>query len=415
MSPQDETAIGGGNRAAQVVGLLSIAVFINYIDRGTLATAAPLLKSDLHLSNTQFGLVTSAFFWAYTPGQLLASWVTERFNAYRTLAAGFAIWSMATALTGFTGGLVSLIALRLLLGLGEASASPAGAKLVVDHLVPTQLGLASGIVGVGLAFGPSAGTLLGGFMMTLFGWRAMFIAFGAVALVWLLPWFALTRRAELMPQATALPLAPSYAELLMQRPLWGAVLGQLASNYALYFLLGWLPLYLVSARGFSVGQMAVIGSAVYAIYGLSGIALGWIADRWIANGASLTLARKTVVVTGHVGLAMCLLGAALSDREIAVGWLLVSGVFCGCIVSAMPAIAQTLAGPQAAAKWTAFQNMMANIAGIVSPIVTGFVVDWTGSFLIAFLLASGAALIGIVGWLVIVERVEPVKWADQNW
>lgn len=404
----------GANRAVLVVGLLTAAVFINYIDRGTLATAAPLLKADLHLSNTEFGIVTSAFFWAYTPGQLLASWVTERFNAYRTLAAGFAIWSVATALTGLAGGFASLIALRVLLGIGEASASPAGSKLVVDHLEPTQFGLASGVVGAGLAFGPSAGTLLGGLLMTQYGWRAMFAIFGVVALVWLLPWFAATRGARSSPLQVQPAPPPSYAELLSQRALWGAVLGQLASNYALYFMLGWLPLYLVSSQRFSVGAMAVIGSAVYAIYGVSAVVLGWLADLWIARGASLTFVRKAVVVTGHIGLGLCLLGAALSSRDGAVVFLLISGVFCGCIVSSMPAITQTLAGPRAAAKWTAFQNMMANIAGIVAPIVTGLVVDRTGSFLIAFLLASASAFIGVVGWLGIVGRVEAVRWSGQN-
>jgi MFS family permease len=241
----------------------------------------------------------------------------------------------------------------------------------------------------------------------------MFAVFGVLALVWLWPWFAVTRGARTSQLQLPVP-APSYAELLSQRPLWGAVFGQLASNYALYFLLGWLPLYLVNAQGFSVGAMAGIGASVYAIYGVCGVIVGWLADRWVARGASLTLVRKSVVVTGHVGLGLCLLGAALSGRDVAVICLLASGVFCGCIVSAMPAITQTLAGPPAAAKWTAFQNMMANIAGIVSPIVTGFVVDQTGSFLVAFLMASASAFIGIIGWLVIVQRVEPVQWSGQN-
>jgi MFS family permease len=160
--------------------------------------------------------------------------------------------------------------------------------------------------------------------------------------------------------------------------------------------------------------MAGIGAAVYAIYGVSGIVFGWLADYWIARGGSLTVVRKSIVVAGHIGLGLCLLGAALSGRDAAVLCLLVSGVFCDCIVSSMPAITQTLAGPPAAAKWTAFQNMMANIAGIVAPIATGVVVDETGSFLVAFLLASGSAFIGIIGWLFIVQRVEPVTWSGQN-
>jgi MFS family permease len=408
-----EAVMPRANRPVLLVGLLTVAVFINYIDRGNLATAAPLLKQELRLTNAQFGLVTSAFFWAYTPGQLLGTWVTERINAYRALALGFTVWSIATALTGFAAGFVSLIALRVLLGLGEASASPSGSKLVADHLPPAKFGLASGVIGAGIALGPSAGTLAGGLLMAQFGWRAMFVGFGLVALLWLWPWLSLMRIAPAAHRNVAPDVAPSYGELLSQRALWGGVIGHLAANYALYFLLAWLPLYLVNERGFTIIEMAGIGASVYAIYGISAITTGWLADRWIASGARLSGVRKTMIASGHAGLGLCLLGAAFGGRDGSLVCLLIAGVFCGFIASSLLAITQTLAGPPAAAKWTGLQNMLANLAGIVAPIVTGYVVDSTGSFLVAFMLASGAAFLGILGWVVIIPRVEQVEWAGQ--
>ncbi len=400
--------------ARWLVGLVTLATFINYVDRGTLATAAPLIKDELHLSNIQFGVVTSAFFWAYTPGQLLSSWLTERLNPYRALALGFTVWSAATALTGLANGFVALVLLRILLGLGESTAAPSGAKLVVDRVPASSFGIVSGIIGAGIAFGPSFGTLAGGQLMAHYGWRAMFAVFGVAALLWLWPWLAFSRASAALPRETEPVAAPSYIAILSQRSLWGGVFGHLTANYALYFLLSWLPLYLVKQRGFSIVEMAEVGSVVYAIYGVSSIGWGWLADRWIVAGTSLNTVRKTVICTGHFGLAFCLVGAALSGVPGSVIFLMVSGLFCGMIASSLAAITQTLAGPPAAAKWTGLQNMLANIAGIVAPIVTGFVVDSTGSFNIAFFVAAAVAIVGAAGWTLVIRRVEAVQWSTRR-
>ena len=121
-----------------VVPLLAIAVFINYVDRGNLATAAPLIKDQLHLSSTQIGVLVSAFFWSYVPAQILVGWVADRINPYRTLAVGLALWSIATALSGVATGFAMLISLRLLLGLGESAAFPCSSKLLAQHLLLGQ-------------------------------------------------------------------------------------------------------------------------------------------------------------------------------------------------------------------------------------------------------------------------------------
>src|SRR5687768_13012324 len=129
-----------------VVPLLALAVFINYVDRGNLATAAPLIKEELALTSTQIGILISAFFWTYTPGLVLSGWLADRFNAYLTLAGGLAIWSVATLLSGFAGGFTALLLLRLVLGVGESAAFPCSSALIAKHVPSHRLGAANGLI-----------------------------------------------------------------------------------------------------------------------------------------------------------------------------------------------------------------------------------------------------------------------------
>lgn len=397
---------------AGVVGLLALAIFINYVDRGNLATAAPLIKDQLRLSNTQIGLLLSAFFWTYTPGQLLAGWLAERINAYRTLAIGVALWSLATAATGLATGFATLFALRLMLGVGESAGFPCSSKLLAQHLPPHRLGAANGLIGVGLALGPAFGTLTGGLLMARLGWRPVFILFGLVSMLWLVPWRGATReasvRADAAPRTTP---PPSFLAILRQREAWGAGLGHFAANYTFYFVITWLPLYLVKARGFSLSHMAELGGAIYVIYAASAQATGWLSDRWMAAGASDTRVRKTFCIASHVGCAACMAACALGGPLVSIGSLLLAGVFFGFTTTTMYAIGQTLAGPSGGGKWIGVQNCMGNVAGIVAPLVTGYVVDRTGQFSAAFAIAAAVGLTGVFSWGLIIRRVRPVDWS----
>ncbi len=395
---------------AALVGLLGIALFVNYIDRGNLATAASLIKTDLHLTTVQLGFMTSAFFWTYTPGQLVAGWIADKLGGYRALGLGFAIWSIATALTGFAGGFASLLALRILLGVGECAAFPSMSKLLAENVPPEKLGFANGFIVSGIAFGPAFGTFAGGLILASIGWRTMFILFGSVALLWLVPWFAVARRVTPQRKVAASIFAPPppVTEMLQLRALWGACLGHFCVNYTLYFVLSWLPLWLVQQRGFSILEMAKLGASVYCVYGLMVILSGWFSDHLIARGASITAVRKGVTVLSHLGVAVGLAGCALGSPQVVIASLFVCGGFLG-MNSTWP-IAQTLAGPRAAAKWVGVQNCIANTAGIIVPIVTGFIVDRTGSFNAAFILAAAVSVLGAAGWGIVLQRVEQVQW-----
>ena len=406
-----QAGLTGASLGPGVVGLLALAIFINYVDRGNLATAAPLIKDQLRLNNTQIGLLLSAFFWTYTPAQILAGWLAERINAYRTLALGVALWSLATAATGLVTGFAALFALRLLLGLGESAGFPCSSKLLAQHLPPHKMGAANGLIGVGLALGPAFGTLTGGLLMARLGWRPVFLLFGLASMLWLIPWRGVTRQASIHADASPRTPAPPFLEILGQREAWGAGLGHLAVNYTFYFVITWLPLYLVKSQGFSLGQMAEMGGVIYVIYAISAQATGWISDRWMAAGASDTLVRKTFCVTSQLGCAACMTACALGGPVTSIVSLLFAGVFFGFTTTSMYAIGQTLAGPSCGGKWMGVQNCAGNVAGIIAPLVTGYVVDRTGVFSIAFAIAAAVSLTGVVSWGLIIRRVAPIAWA----
>jgi len=406
--------VGEGALRTRVIVLLALAIFINYVDRGNLATATPLIRDELKLTHTQIGMLLGSFFWVYTPGQLLAGWLAEKINAYRTLALGLALWALATAATGIATGFASILALRLVLGLGESAAFPCSSKILGEHLPTHRLGFANGMIGVGLALGPAFGTFAGGLLMAKLGWRPVFILFGAVSALWLLPWFGMTRQVSRLADEPKAANAPSFLAILRQRAMWGAGLGHFSGNYSFYFVIFWLPLYLVNARGFSVAEMGVIGGMIYIVYAISAQLTGLVSDMWMRAGASSTLVRKGFAVASHLGAAISLLVCALGGTAVAIAGLFLAAICFGFNTPTIYAIGQTLAGPRACGKWVAVQNCIGNIAGIVAPAVTGYIVDRTGLFTAAFLVAGMISLLGVLGWAVIIPKVEPVDWSPRR-
>jgi len=396
-----------------VVALLAVAIFINYVDRGNLATAAPLIQRQLKLNNTEVGLLISAFFWIYVPGQLVAAWLVTRINAYRTLAIGLALWSAATILTGLATGFAALLALRLVLGLGESAGFPASSKLLAQHLPVNRLGTANAMISNGIMLGPAAGTFFGGLIMVHAGWRVLFIVFGAASLLWLVPWLLSTRALSAEATSEARTAAgPSLRQMLARPELWGASVGHFAANYPFYLVLSWLPLYLVKAHGYSLTRMAELGGAVYVLSAAVALAGGLAADRWMAGGAASNRVRKVMVGVASIVAIVCMLMCALGDPKVAIAGLLLSSISNGLGSFNLYAIGQTLAGPVAAGRWMGVQNCLGNVSGILAPLITGAIIDATGKFQLAFLAAAFVAAIGLVCWTVVIRRVEPIDWTQ---
>jgi ACS family D-galactonate transporter-like MFS transporter len=406
-----------------VLILLVLSIFINYIDRGNLSIAGPLLmaspeKGGLGLDPARLGSLLSAFFWTYALFQLLGvvGFLLDRFDVAWVFAAAYLAWSAATAATGLANSFVVLFGLRLLLGMGESAAYPSYSKILATHFPEHHRGLANALIDAGSKFGPALGTLVGGLLMARFGWRPFFFVLGAASLIWLLPWMKWMPRAEgAIAQHgahTAHP-PPGVLHILRQRSAWGSFGGLFCGNYYWYFLLTWLPSYMVMERHFSMDRMATMGSLAFLAIGVSSALCGWLSDHWIAAGATPTRVRKTFTVGGLTLSTVILPVAMVNSKDLSMALLFVACIFFGMWSSNHWALIQTLAGPPAAGKWTAVQNGVGNLAGVVAPALTGLVVQRTGQFFWAFAVATGIVLVGAFFYMFVIGRIEQVDWSPR--
>jgi len=390
--------------------LLVAALLINYIDRGTLALAAPLLKQEWGTSASQLGLLLSAFFWSYTALQFVMGLFVDRFGANRLMAIGFLVWSLSMGLTGAAIGFGTMLAMRLLLGVGESVMFPASSKIMARHLPEHARGFANGLMNAAMRWGSAIGTLGGGLLMARWGWRPAFIAIGALSLLWLPAW-SRWKAPDGRGEAHVDGAAPSYASILKRSAFWGAAGGHFCANYLVYFLMSWLPYYLVHERGLSMARMSVAAAALWVVDSLTSIGTGTVADLCIRAGVSPTRARKWAMAVGFTLAAVSLVGCGFGSERTYLWWLLACAVGSGAANAGTFAFAQTLAGPHAAGKWVGLQNGIANMAGVTGPALSGFLVDWTGHFEAAFAVAALITLGGAFSWCMGVRRLEQVEFS----
>ena len=262
--------------------LLAAAVFINYVDRGAMPTAAHLLQDELSLSPRELGVLFGAFFWSYALLQIPAGYLAERFGALPVLACGLIVWAAATMLVGAAHSFgyapcaapvardwrECQLSLRIEIARcgspgGQISAAPTGSS-------PS-----------GICSARPWGHIWAGALLDSYGWRPMFWTFGALSLLWLIPWAGLKSRSRAAVLGAA--GSPALRSLLRQRSLWGTSLAHFSANYTYYFMLTWLPLYLVKERGFSTAAMAAITGSAYLVNAFSALLGGWILDRAVSR------------------------------------------------------------------------------------------------------------------------------------
>jgi len=401
-------AQGRKNAGAALVLLLGTAVFLNYVDRGAIGIAAPKMKDELGLSAEAYGLAFSAFFWIYAPVQFFAGWLCDRFSVYRLMALGILLWAGATLLMGLAGGFLSLLVLRVMLGVGESISFPGSSKIIARHVPPERRGIANAAVAAGIAFGPAAGTLAGGLILGSFGWRWIFFAFGILTLLWLLPWGRAVRELPTtghFDQGARVPLG----KLMRKWPLWSMSIVHALGNYCFYFLLAWLPLLLTKSRGFGIGEMTMLATLGYAVQGACAFGYGHFSDWWTRSGRSEAFCRRWMMVASQVLAAGALLGLVFAHDALSVGVLLcLAGAASASLSLNLYAVAQMFAGPRAAGTWVGVQNATGNLSGIVGPIVTGIVIQHWG-WENALILTAAIALFGACWWALAVPRIQQVN------
>jgi MFS family permease len=391
------------------VWMLAVSVFLNYVDRGALAIAMPQIQKELALDPENLGRLASAFFWTYALLQIPAGWLVEKYDVKWILAWGFALWSLATGLTGLASDFSALLGLRLLLGIGESVAYPAYSRVIATRFPASQRGFPNALIDAFSKMGPALSTLFGGLAVAQYGWRVFFILMGAGGLIWLVPWIMWRSQEQSPAAAPAARPSVSFLAIVSRREWWGTVFGLFAINYAWYFLIFWFPPYLVQQRGFSQERMSAIGSLPFWLLGLSSILTGKWSDQLILGGRHANV-RKLFLSGGLAGVAALLLFADVPNVEVALGVVMLAGVSMGFASSNNWAVTQTLAGRDAAGRWTGLQNCAGNFAGIVSPWLTGLIVKETGSFYLAFASTSGVVICGSVLYYLLIPKVQPLEF-----
>ncbi len=395
-----------------VVGLLFTASLINYFDRATISFALPLISTELHLGPEAKGVLLSAFFWSYALMQIPMGVLADRVNLRWLYAGAFALWSLSQGLIGFAGGLASLIAFRVLLGIGEAVYLPGGSKIVSLLFRPAERGLPCGLFDAGTRTGLVVEGVLVPWMLLHFGWRATFASVGFAALIWLVPWLLVAPKQLRSPAAppapaAARPIGSSVLALLTNRNLLGVCLAFFCFDYYWYFLVNWLPDYLVTARGLTILRAGIYAALPYFVFGASEPIGGWIADRLVRTGWSETGARKGVVTFAFLTGLLLIPAARVTSAGAAVG-LIIGGCLVGLATGNLLVILQSCAPRAQIGLWTGVYNFVGNIAGIVSPLITGFLIDRSGSYAPPFMLAAGLIALGPLAlWLVIRELRAP--------
>ena len=372
-----------------VVVLLALASIIAYIDRVNLSVAIvdEQFKAHFRLDNTDRGLVNSAFFWTYAALQIPAGWLVDRYGSRNPIAWSFAVWSLLTAATSLATGFHVLFLVRLALGVAEAVIHPASMRWIRFHFPENRRGLAIGLFMSGSKFGPAIGSTLAAWLIEAHDWRTMFVIVGLGSLLWLVPWFLIVRpdRVTEAEYATAGSGGREDADVpmlaLIANPiLWGTILATFCYMYFVYFCLTWMPSYFADARGLSLKESGYFTTFSFAGMAVVSILAGWAADRIIATGRDAVAVRKAFTIAGFLIASTVLLGASADSLGTALFFSIFSLSGLGLATPNYWALTQTLIPGGSIGRIVGIQNFAASSAGIVAPILTGWLVEETGSY-----------------------------------
>ncbi|MBV9526947.1 MFS transporter, partial [Sphingomonas sp.] len=308
---------------------------------------------------------------------------------------------------GFAGSLAALVALRVMLGVGEGVAFPSASKIIARHVSGARRGIANGTLAAALAWGPAIGTLAGGLILRDYGWRPIFLVFGSVTFLWIVPWMIVSRAHWRRPEDAA-PAVP-VSEVVRHPTVWAMGVGHFCNTYGFYFMLAWLPLFLVKSRGFSILEMTEMTTIAYVIQGVGALGWGVLSDRLVAGGWDEGRLRKGLLAFHQFGSAAAIGGIGFSSTPGGIFACLVAAAAIGGIGGANPyAITQIFAGPKAAGSWVGVMNGIGNTSGIVGPILTGLLIEGTGSYIWAFGVSAAIVAFGGIWWIAAIPKVRPV-------
>jgi len=418
MTTIEASALRPPRAAGPWVGLilLTLGVLISFVDRTSLASALAD-KNFIHafdLTNVDRGWLNSAFFWSYGLVQMPMGWIVDRYGVKWPYTICFALWCVATALTGMVTALTGLIVMRLVIGAAEAVVIPASYRWIGDNVDENRKGLAVGIFTMGGKFGPAIGAPLAAWLIVNHSWQVMFVATGLAGFVWLVPWLRIARNDLPSPAELAarkrVASSVSFASILASPVIWGGMINNFCYNYFTFYCMTWMPAYLVEQRGLSLQK-----SGLYTFFSFAGIAIvatlaGWAADKIIERGHDAVFVRKAFVIAGFVGGSTVLLGAYATTLEGALVWNVFSLTLLGLATANNLALCKlTLIPRPAIGLATGVQQVATSLAGGVSASLSGWLLHVSGSYDLPMMVIFAFLLVGATSTAVLLRP----KWSPK--
>ena len=405
-----------------VVSVLSLGMINAYFDRVCLTIALPVMIQTIDLSPTQQGIALGAFFWSYTFLQIPSGVWVDKIGVRRPYFYGNLLWGFASAATALTTGLWYLLVIRILLGIGESVVTPSSMRYIRMHFDEVQRGSAVGLYMTGTKLGPAFGLPLAAFLITTFNWQTMFLIMGFGGLVILIPWMLWVKKDDIAaisrsqrevlekekPADSKLQTV-STREILSSPVIWGVVLGTFCYMYFVYYGMTWMPQYFGQKFGMSIKDMGWYGGVAFGGMAVMIWVGGAFADWFINRGYDPISVRKGFTILGFGFAATQTIGAYTSDTNLMLIIAVVSMWGLGFATANYWALTQTLIPGGSIAMVVGIQNTAANLAGIVSPTLTGWLIDQTGSFDVPIKTIGFWLLLGIVCYIFLVRR----KYAPQ--
>lgn len=391
--------------------LLAASQALSFIDRVNLSVVLPELIKQHAYSAGAAGLLMSILNWCYVGAIIFAGPLTDRIGAYRAFPSAVAFWSVATALCGLTIQFWPLAVLRALVGIGEAPNIPSGSQVIRQSFDKTERGFAVSVQFSGNKVGLAIGIPLSAFLLSHFGRPSVFYMTGLLGALWVTGWLLAYRRRAVAEAVAMTPQsAVRWRELLKVRSIWGMVLGQAGYLYVYYVFATWLPGYLALQQNMSIMRTGIfamlpfISGIVFTLFG------GWVSDRLVMRGRSLSSVRRSFAVGGIFGATVFIVVAALSHQAwIAIAAFTVSVSLLSLATASANAMPIDVAPPHLVSSCASIQNFGGNIGGALAPLVTGLLISWTGNFVVPLLFTALVGLVfGCGGFGLVVKNLDRV-------
>jgi ACS family hexuronate transporter-like MFS transporter len=403
-----------------ICSLLFAGATINYVDRQVLAVLKPTLQAQLGWSEVGYGNIVTAFQAAYALGMLLVGRFVDRVGARAGLAATAAFWAVATMAHAAATGVLGFSVARAALGIGEAGLFPSSGKAVAEHFAQRERSFAMGLVNSGTNVGPILCPMLAPFLVATVGWRGTFVAMGALALVWIVPWLIVmpprtrsgtTASVSEARVAGTVPAALSLRALLSRREAWAIALAKLVTDAIWWLFLYWIPDFLNRNHGLDLRRLGPPLVAIYALALIGSVGGGWLSSRLIHGGWSMNAARKTTMFLGALAVVPILGAAHTSSLWTAV--LLVGMAVGGhqAFSTNLLTLPSDLFPVGAVASMMGLAGMGGATGGILIAQIAGRVLQLTGSYHALFVMAASAYLAALGLLHLISPRLEPVALA----